>query len=78
LTETEQDIFEVDVSTLGIPRRPAVPITELNAPEATDGSPNLRRHGLERLLAGSDSRANRRRRHLVCYPAAYQGAVVAA
>ena len=37
----------VDVSSLGLPRGPAVPITELDAPEATDGSPSLRRDGIE-------------------------------
>jgi len=51
-TETETDIFEVDVSSLGLPRGPAVPITELNVPGlcpggGCDGSPSLRRDGLE-------------------------------
>jgi hypothetical protein len=46
-TESEQDIFEVSVSPLGIPRGPAVPVTEINATGATDGDPSFRRDGLE-------------------------------
>jgi hypothetical protein len=46
-TEAEQDIFEVDVSPLGFPRGPAVPVAEINAIGAIDGSPNFRRDGLE-------------------------------
>lgn len=43
----EQDIYEVDVGPLGIPRGPAVAVTEINAAGATDGSPSFRRDGLE-------------------------------
>jgi hypothetical protein len=46
-TETDQDIFEVNVSPLGFVRGPAVPVTEINAIGANDGDPSLRRDGLE-------------------------------
>lgn len=43
----DQDIYQTSVSRHGVPRGPAVPVTEINSVGRLDGSPSLRKDGRE-------------------------------